>query len=53
MTSNSNEKQTDVFIKELNYKCVFYHLFFSKKTINLYSKLEIIVACREFLAFKS
>jgi hypothetical protein len=26
--------------------------FFSKKTINTYLKLEIRVACREFLAFK-
>ena len=27
-------------------------VFFSKKTINTYLKLEIRVACREFLAFK-
>ena len=27
-------------------------VFFSKKTINTYWKLEIRVACREFLAFK-
>ena len=26
--------------------------FFSKKTINTYLKLEIRVACREFVAFK-
>ena len=27
-------------------------VFFSEKTINTYLKLEIRVACREFLAFK-
>ena len=27
-------------------------VFFSKKIINMYLKLEILVACREFLAFK-
>ena len=27
-------------------------VFFEKKTINTYLKLEICVACREFIAFK-
>ena len=34
------------------YKVYFSICFFSKKTINSSLKLEIRVACREFLAFK-
>ena len=37
----------------VHYKCTFYHLiFFCKKTINTYLKLEIRDVCRECLAFK-
>ena len=36
----------------LRQNIMFYHLIFSKKTINTYSKLEIRVVGREFLAFQ-
>ena len=39
-------------VSNLTQNVYFSNRFFSKMTINTYLKLEILVVCREFLAFK-